>query len=192
MLPLTVPEMVYVSAVLDLAEKPTSFTDADWTIAARLTGLNTYPVRLGAMVYFPLLMPEKLKLPLELVIVVLAVAPMSLTVVAAAPDTAPEMVYAALDPEGLLACAELPPGAGLPTSLQAANETKLRKTSAVNRRVECTMEYLNLATLSQGACFMGNVQPVQLSPDRDLLYSLSVTGVTRARVDAMGRCARIM
>ncbi len=40
-LPLTVPDSVYVGAVLAAAEKLRSLTGAEVTMAARLTGLNT-------------------------------------------------------------------------------------------------------------------------------------------------------
>jgi hypothetical protein len=46
-LPVTVPEMVYVAAVLAVAAKLASVNDAEVTVSAKLTGLNTYPVLLG-------------------------------------------------------------------------------------------------------------------------------------------------
>jgi hypothetical protein len=46
-LPFTVPEMVYVAAVLAVAAKLTSVNDAEVTIAALLAGVKTYPVLLG-------------------------------------------------------------------------------------------------------------------------------------------------
>jgi hypothetical protein len=49
-LPLTVPEMVYVAAVLAVAAKFASVNDAEATVSARLTGLNTYPVLVGDIV----------------------------------------------------------------------------------------------------------------------------------------------
>jgi hypothetical protein len=49
-LPLTVPEMVYVAAVLAVAAKFASVNDAKVTVSAKLTGLNTYPVLLGDIV----------------------------------------------------------------------------------------------------------------------------------------------
>jgi 4-hydroxybenzoate polyprenyltransferase len=46
-LPLTVPDMVYVTAVLAVAAKFASVKDAEEMVSAKLTGLNTYPVLLG-------------------------------------------------------------------------------------------------------------------------------------------------
>jgi len=49
-LPVTVPEMVYVAAVLAVAAKFASVNDAEVMVSAKLTGLNTYPVLLGNIV----------------------------------------------------------------------------------------------------------------------------------------------
>jgi hypothetical protein len=46
-LPFTVPEMVYVAAVLAAAAKFASVNDAEVIVSAKLTGLKTYPVLLG-------------------------------------------------------------------------------------------------------------------------------------------------
>jgi hypothetical protein len=49
-LPLTVPDMVYVAAVLAVAAKFASVNDAEAMVSAKLTGLNTYPALLGETV----------------------------------------------------------------------------------------------------------------------------------------------
>jgi hypothetical protein len=144
-LPLTVPDMVYVTAVLAVAAKFASVKDAEEMVSAKLTGLNTYPVLLGDTVYLPGTRFANPKLPAESVLVVLDDAPLSATETSLIPDTTPEILYAVPvlftepEPEPVPVGVDVLPVIAVELPPHAARKLQARNASAAKKRVDWIM-----------------------------------------------------